>query len=817
MYRRKVAKLSNNANKPYKVPLGIDNESINTDSNRSRSSCKPLEEIKNSSVIESRVTTGRHLRFNALFRKSTLKKNKTWDGDGVIICDEDFLLLRDNLSKKIIGRSRRSIPEEGEELKIGQYEVLVEAVHELVERNEESSRQKSCPSSEIKRIKVTDGIISSRPSPASKNCLAKNPLQRNQKLKLHQSRRIPVVSEVTVNTSDTIHIDSFVNDRLKPHQKEAVKFLYRCVMGMKSYGGRGALLADAMGLGKTFTIIALVWTLLNQQSVMSPSRVSMEKVLIVCPVTLINNWVREFHKWLGRDKVGICVAESAKNLKEFASTRRSGKYLNQIMLIGYEKLRTVSEELRECQFDLVVCDEGHRLKTPTNKSAQAILNIDTDRRIILSGTPIQNDLGEFFTMIDFLNPGILGTYNSFKRQFEAPIVKARQPGASSAEIEAGEEKSAELSALTRKFILRRSEKVLEKYLPPKTETIVFCGATQSQKEAFEKLQEQGYIQRWLTSSDSCSHLRNILHLRKICNSSLLAKDAVNFNQYGSVEQYSGKTLIVEAMLEFWYSHTTEKVILVSNFTKTLDLLECVVAKRNYKFLRLDGDTPASKRQSIVNKFNNGDREQSFVFLLSTKSGGVGLNLIGASRLILYDTDWNPSVDRQAMARIHREGQKRPVYIYRLLLTGTIDEKVFQRQITKQGLADQFMEGVSDQGDRVNSFTYGELKDLFTYHKNTISNTHDLLGCRCFEPLFESRKDIQISFENSSGSDSQNDWISATQALTNQQKQHDTKESIKQLFEFDHFSPQKLEQLEDEALVKGFQKGFVTSAFVRKFG
>jgi DNA repair and recombination protein RAD54B len=147
---------------------------------------------------------------------------------------------------------------------------------------------------------------------------------------------------------------------------------------------------------------------------------------------------------------------------------------------------------------------------------------------------------------------------------------------------------------------------------------------------------------------------------------------------------------------------------------------------DYTFLRLDGSTPASKRQDLVDRFNRSPPSNAFVFLLSAKAGGVGLNLIGASRLVLFDLDWNPATDIQAMARIHRDGQKRPCYIYRMLTQGAMDEKIFQRQVSKTGLADSIVDGKSG----ASGFTKEELRDLFTFDEREECQTHELLGCEC---------------------------------------------------------------------------------------
>lgn len=180
------------------------------------------------------------------------------------------------------------------------------------------------------------------------------------------------------------------------------------------------------------------------------------------------------------------------------------------------------------------------------------------------------------------------------------------------------------------------------------------------------------------------------------------------------------------MLITLFKTTDEKIVLVSNYTSTLDLLQTLLSSRGLSFLRLDGKTPSGRRQELVDKFNRTDSKTAFAFLLSAKSGGAGINLIGASRLVLFDLDWNPATDAQAMARIHRDGQKKQVKIYRMLTTGCFDEKIYQRQLTKTGLADSVM----DQKSTVGSFTMDELRDLFTLDTETECQTHDLLACTC---------------------------------------------------------------------------------------
>lgn len=531
-------------------------------------------------------------------------------------------------------------------------------------------------------------------------------------------------------------VDPILTKNLREHQREGVQFMYECVMGMREYGGEGAILADEMGLGKTLQTIALLWTLLKQNPIHEDPPV-IKKALIVCPVTLINNWRKEFRKWLGNERVGVFVADDKHTrLTDFTM----GKSYS-VMIIGYEKLRTVQDDLKKgAGIDIVIADEGHRLKTAQNKSAQAIKSLNTERRIILSGTPIQNDLSEFFVMVDFVNPGLLGKYSTFKREFEGAILKSRQPGAVAKDVEKGEARSKELAELTGQFILRRTADVIAKYLPPKTEYVVFCRPTDAQALVYRSVLSSPVFGAVLGSPEAAFQLITIL--KKVCNSpSLLnAKTPDEGNPNQTVSSLladippsllkspgaSGKLQVLDSLLHRLRTTTREKVVLVSNYISTLDILANLLTALSYPFLRLDGSTPPSKRQPLVDKFNRTDASACFAFLLSAKAGGMGLNLIGASRLVLFDIDWNPSVDQQAMARIHRDGQKRPCMVYRLLTAGALDEKIYQRQLTKQGLA----AAVVDNKASAQAFSRDELRDLFSLDESAGCRTHELLGCGC---------------------------------------------------------------------------------------
>ncbi|KAI4213829.1 MAG: hypothetical protein LQ351_003523 [Letrouitia transgressa] len=611
-------------------------------------------------------------------------------------------------------------------------------------------------------------------------------------------------------------VDPLLTRHLREHQREGVKFLYECVMGLRDFDGQGAILADEMGLGKSLQVIALLWTLLKQNPVYEDTPI-VRKAIIVCPVTLINNWRKEFRKWLGMERIGVFVAdETKKRITDFTH----GKAYS-VMVIGYERLRSVQDDLTKGSgIDIVIADEGHRLKTAKNKSAQAIKALNMSRRVILSGTPIQNDLSEFFMMVDFVNPSLLGSFKTFTREFEGPIVKSRQPGAVRKDVEKGESKTEELVSLTNSFILRRTAETLAKYLPPKSEYVLFCRPTDAQAKVYRHVLSCPVFHGALGNPEVSLQLITVL--KKVCNSPtlLLGKPSEDLSKPVSDlsatilahvpsqllrnNSVSTKIRALDQLLHAIRSATSEKVVLISNYTSTLDVLGKLLTSVGHPFLRLDGSTPATKRQHLVDTFNRSPASSCFAFLLSAKSGGLGLNLIGASRLILFDVDWNPATDLQAMARIHRDGQKNHCIIYRFLMAGGIDEKIWQRQVTKLGLAGKIMENKSG----ASSFTKEELKDLFRLDEGFSCQTHDLISCPCHGQgvlnALPSEGDITESLDDSSDElPLASELIQASRLDVDRQEreisQYARPTSVQPLMEYTHIDSSKFAAQDDEEL------------------
>ena len=526
-------------------------------------------------------------------------------------------------------------------------------------------------------------------------------------------------------------VDPILGEKLRPHQREGVKFIFECVMGLKEgFKGNGCILADGMGLGKTIQAVTLIWTLLRQGLNGLPAA---KKVMVVAPSSLVGNWQNEFKKWLG-DKAPRCVsvASSGKKTDQALSDMEYG--YAEILIISYDQLRIHIEKIEKIQdWGLIVCDEGHRLKNADIKCSQAVNRVGTKRRVILSGTPIQNDLGEFYAMVSFVNPGVLSDIGTFKKVFEAPILRSREIDCTPEEKQIGQARSKELTRLTKLFILRRTSKVNQKYLPDKVQHIVFCKLTSLQRQIYKSLVDLMH-QKGKGEFYKKSALQVLTGLKKVSNHPWLVQEMVNTfpDVLGNLlpdgddlynMKLSGKTSFLADLLSY-LRKIHEKIVIVSNYTETLQFISHYCREKGYPYLQLDGSTAAMKRTAMVERFNNPELDE-FVFLLSSKAGGCGLNLVGASNLVMFDPDWNPANDEQAMGRIWRDGQKKKCHIYRTLSVGTVEEKMYQRQVKKLELAGKIVEG----GDDESSFDAKQLKALFDL-KDTVCETHDLLGCTC---------------------------------------------------------------------------------------
>ncbi|KAH7341092.1 putative RAD54-DNA-dependent ATPase of the Snf2p family [Rhizoctonia solani] len=559
-------------------------------------------------------------------------------------------------------------------------------------------------------------------------------------------------TQVTVAPKVPVVIDPKLGKILRPHQIEGVKFLYRCTTGMTVDNQYGCIMADEMGLGKTLQCIALMWTLLKQ-SPRGAGKGTIEKCIIACPASLVKNWANELVKWLG-DSAPKTFAIDGTGTKAdlIANVRRwvqaKGRHVTlPVMIVSYETLRTLCEELAGCEIGLMLCDEGHRLKNSENLTFKTLNELNCKRRVILSGTPIQNDLSEYFSLLNFANKDYLGTKNEFRKNFENAIIRGRDADATDKEKEASIAKLRELSGRVQPFIIRRTNDLLSKYLPVKYEQVVFCALSPLQLALYRHFITSPEVKKLLRGVGS-QPLKAIGQLKKLCNHPALldlpndiagSEQILPSNYNGGMLSaggrgggsqtpdcsMGGKFVVLERFLDRIRRETNDKIVLISNYTQTMDLFEKLCRSKNYGCIRLDGTLSVAKRQKLVDRFNDPEGKE-FVFLLSSKAGGCGINLIGANRLILFDPDWNPASDQQALARVWRDGQKKECFVYRFVSTGTIEEKIFQRQASKQALSSCV---VDEKEDTERHFSGDELRKLFELREATLCETHETFKCK----------------------------------------------------------------------------------------
>lgn len=557
-------------------------------------------------------------------------------------------------------------------------------------------------------------------------------------------------------------VDPVLARVLRPHQREGVQFMYDCLTGVKIPDYYGCILADDMGLGKTLQCITLLWTLLRQ----SPSfkeGPTVTNVVIICPSSLVKNWFNEINKWLGQRLSAMAIdsgqASDAvdEKLAQFSRQQTNGRRraINPVLIVSYETFRNHAHMLDKIEVGLMICDEGHRLKNMESQTYVCLKKVNCKRRIIISGTPIQNDLLEYYSLVDFVNPGLLGNPVEFRKKYENPISKGRDADASDYQVELGQERQKEMIINVERCLIRRTAELLSKYLPLKYELVVCSKLEPAQEHLYKFFINSKRMQKTIEETGEKkgkgggqSTLQAITFLKKLCNHPQLVYEmcAKGEDDFGDLLQFfpegfskslrnfeplwSGKMRLLDNILANIKRTTDDRVVLISNYTQTIDLFARLCDMRNYKHVRLDGTMTTKKRNAIVQRFNDPTTDE-FVFLLSSKAGGCGLNLIGANRLIMFDPDWNPANDGQAMARVWRDGQRKTCFLYRFLATGTIEEKIFQRQTHKKALSNCIVDNAEDV---TRHFSLADLKELFKLEdEQVLSDTHSKFNCaRCVD-------------------------------------------------------------------------------------
>jgi len=465
---------------------------------------------------------------------------------------------------------------------------------------------------------------------------------------------------------------------LRPYQRDGLNWL----QFLREYG-LGGILADDMGLGKTVQALAHILVEKEAKRLDKPC-------LIVCPTSLIPNWEAEAEKFAPTLKVlSLQGKDRATRFDDIAEA--------DLVLTTYPLLSRDAETLMPIEWHMIVLDEAQAVKNPATRATHIVCELQSRHRLCLTGTPVENHLGEVWTHFSFLMPGMLGSHKDFAKRYRNPIERQKDT-----------KQQAILAGRLKPFILRRNKADVAKELSPKTEIVHFVELSPAQRDLYEtvrltvheKVQEivsdKGFNRSRIVILDA------LLKLRQVCCDPRLVKLASARNVQQSAKLESLTDMLPEMIEE------GRRILLFSQFTSMLDLIKPELIKMGIPFVELRGDT--TDRKTPVERFQNGEVP---VFLISLKAGGTGLNLTAADTVIHYDPWWNPAVETQATDRAHRIGQTKRVFVYKFIAKGTVEERILEMQHRKRDLAAALL---NDSPETTAAFTADDIEFLFREFK-----------------------------------------------------------------------------------------------------
>lgn len=428
--------------------------------------------------------------------------------------------------------------------------------------------------------------------------------------------------------------------------------------------GISGILADEMGLGKTLQTISFLGYLRHIMGITGPH-------LVCVPKSTLDNWKREFAKWT--PEVNVLVLQGAKEERQKLIQERLKDESFDVCITSYEMILREKSHLKQFAWEYIIIDEAHRIKNEESSLAQVIRLFNSRNRLLITGTPLQNNLHELWALLNFLLPDVFGDSEAFDQWFS------------------GQDKDQDtvvqqLHRVLRPFLLRRVKADVEKSLLPKKEVNLYVGMSDMQVKWYQKILEKDIdaVNGAGGKKESKTRLLNIvMQLRKCCNHPYLFEGAEPGPPYTTDEHLvynAGKMLVLDKLLKRLQAQGS-RVLIFSQMSRLLDILEDYCVFRQYKYCRIDGSTAHEDRIAAIDDYNKPDSEK-FIFLLTTRAGGLGINLTSADIVVLYDSDWNPQADLQAMDRAHRIGQTKQVVVYRFVTDNAIEEKVLERAAQK---------------------------------------------------------------------------------------------------------------------------------------
>ncbi|ESO93825.1 hypothetical protein LOTGIDRAFT_182249 [Lottia gigantea] len=423
--------------------------------------------------------------------------------------------------------------------------------------------------------------------------------------------------------------------------------------------GINGILADEMGLGKTLQTISLLGYMKHYRNIPSPH-------LVIVPKSTLSNWMNEFKRWCPTLRTVCLIGLAEKRAEIIRDIILPGEW--DVTITSYEMVIREKSVFKKFNWRYLIIDEAHRIKNEKSKLSEIVREFKSTNRLLLTGTPLQNNLHELWALLNFLLPDVFNSAEDFDSWFNTNNCL-------------GDQQLVErLHAVLRPFLLRRIKSEVEKSLLPKKEVKVFVGLSALQREWYTKiLMKDIDIVNGAGKLDKMRLLNILMQLRKCCNHPYLFDGAEPGPPYTTDKhlfENSGKMVILDKLLPKLQAQDS-RVLIFSQMTRMLDILEDYCFWRGYDYCRLDGQTPHEDRQNSINDFNS-PGSKKFIFMLSTRAGGLGINLATADIVIIFDSDWNPQADLQAMDRAHRIGQKKQVKVLRFITENTVEERIVEK-------------------------------------------------------------------------------------------------------------------------------------------
>ena len=532
--------------------------------------------------------------------------------------------------------------------------------------------------------------------------------QHKDGLKINKSLLKPQVLESFKNSGNTtelkelfsltslrqLEVPEKLKLQLRSYQQTGYSWMYHL-----SSKGFGCCLSDDMGLGKTAQTLALL--LKESKTVKAPAKIKGKYIqpdlfednatwqrstsLIVMPVSLLHNWVNEIHKFTPDLKYH--VLEGVNRLRDTSSF---GNY--DLILSSYGILRNDIDIFSGYSFDFIILDESQLIKNPDSKTYKAVMQLKGARKIVLTGTPVENSLSDLWAQMNFINPGLLGDTQSFKNEFILPVEK-----------DGNELQASKLKNLIHPFILRRTKEEVAKDLPALSENIRYCEMTEAQHRFYEERKSE--IRNYLMQHKENHPLsQKMIMVLKALMTLRLASNHPSLTQY-PYDEDSGKFNEITGYMEELL-HEKHKLLVFSSFVKHLNLYAQHLDAAGIPYALLTGSTGTKQREKIISAFQNDEEKR--IFLLSIKAGGIGLNLTAADYVFILDPWWNPAVEMQAFSRAHRIGQDKKVFVYRFITRSSIEEKILALQAKKKWLAQEFI----NSNNPLKVLSEREIEELF---------------------------------------------------------------------------------------------------------